>query len=104
MPLDITSGYLQVEFALAEHYKAAFVTGRGHYLRYVTYVTMPFGLCNAPGTFQWLMERVLHGLVWKHVVVYLDDVVIFSKTREEHIEHLTQVFHCFEQFNLKLKP
>ena len=99
--LDMTSGYHQVEVAEADRDKTAFVTGRGHHLRYVT---MPFGLCNAPGTFQRLMERVLHGLVWKYVVVYLDDVVIFSRTHEEHIKHLTEVFHRFEQFNLKLKP
>ena len=50
------------------------------------------------------MERVLQGLVWKNVVVYLDDVVIFSKTPEEHVTHLREVFQRFETHHLKLKP
>ena len=99
--LDMTSGYHQVEVAEADRDKTAFVTGRGHHLRFVT---MPFGLCNAPSTFQRLMERVLQGLVWKTVVVYLDDVVIFSRSPEEHLEHLREVMQRFEQHNLKLKP
>ena len=99
--LDMTSGYHQVEVAEEDRDKTAFVTGRGHHLRYVT---MPFGLCNAPSTFQRLMERVLQGLVWKTAVVYLDDVVIFSRTPEEHLEHLREVFRRFEAHRLKLKP
>ena len=50
------------------------------------------------------MEQVLQGLIWKYVVVYLDNVVIFSRTQEGHVEHLAEVFHRFEQHNLKLKP
>ena len=99
--LDMTSGYHQVEVAEEDRDKTAFVTGRGHHLRYVT---MPFGLCNAPSTFQRLMEKVLVGLVWKTCVVYLDDVVIFSRSIEEHYEHLREVFNRFKQHNLKLKP
>ena len=90
--LDMTSGYHQVEVAEEDRDKTAFVTGRGHHLRYVT---MPFGLCNAPSTFQRLMERVLEGLVWKSVVVYLDDVVIYSRTPEEHLRHLSQALERF---------
>ena len=97
----MTSGYHQVEVAEEDRDKTAFVDGRGHHLRYVT---MPFGLCNAPSTFQRLMERVLEGLVWKSVVVYLDDVVIFSNSVEEHIGHLREVLQRFQQENLKLKP
>ena len=99
--LDMTSGYHQVEVAEGDRDKTAFVTGRGHHLRFVT---MPFGLCNAPSTFQRLMERVLQGLIWKNTVVYLDDVVIFSKTPEEHVRHLAEVLERFERHNLKLKP
>ena len=99
--LDMTSGYHQVEVAEEDRDKTAFVDGRGHHLRYVT---MPFGLCNAPSTFQRLMEKVLDGLVWKTVVVYLDDVVIFSDTMDDHIVHLQQVFNRFKKHHLKLKP
>ena len=99
--LDMTSGYHQVEVAPEDRDKTAFVDGRGHHLRYVT---MPFGLCNAPSTFQRLMEKVLDGMVFDMVVVYLDDVVIFSRSIKEHMEHLKQVFDRFRQHNLKLKP
>ena len=99
--LDMTSGYHQVEVAEADRDKTAFVTGRGHHLRYVT---MPFGLCNAPSTFQRLMERVLQGLVWKTVVVYLDDVIIYSRTPAEHLGHLQEVLERFREHKLKLKP
>ena len=99
--LDMTSGYHQVEVAEQDRDKTAFVDGRGHHLRYVT---MPFGLCNAPATFQRLMEKVLQGLVWDFVVVYLDDVVVFSKTIDDHMTHLQAVFERFKTHNLKLKP
>ena len=99
--LDLTSGYYQVEVAEEDRDKTAFVTGRGHHLRFVT---MPFGLCNAPSTFQKLMERVLDGLQWQTVVIYLDDVIVFSKSIEDHMQHLEEVLKRFEQHNLKLKP
>lgn len=99
--LDMTSGYHQVEVAEEDRDKTAFITGRGHHLRFVT---MPFCHCNALSTFQRLMERVFQGLVWKNTVVYLDDVVIFSKTPEEHVRHLSEVLERFERHNLKLKP
>ena len=99
--LDMTSGYYQVEVEPGDRDKTAFVTGRGHHLRFVT---MPFGLCGAPSTFQRLMERVLQDLQWKTVVVYLDDVIVFSKTVEEHTQHLGEVLARFEEHNLKLKP
>merc|ERR1711893_274924 len=99
--LDMTMGYHQVLVAEEDRDKTAFVDGRGNHLRYVT---MPFGLNNAPATFQRLMEKVLAGLVWDFVVVYLDDVVIFSKTLEEHLGHLKVVLERFKKSGLKLKP
>ena len=91
--LDMTSGYYQVEMADEDKDKTAFVTGRGHHLRFTT---MPFGLCNAPSTFQRLMEKVMSGLQWRTVVVYLDDVIIFSKSMQEHLQHLEEVFKRFQ--------
>ena len=65
---------------------------------------MPFGLNNAPVTFQRLMDSVLKEYLYKFTIVYLDDIIIFSKTKEEHIRHVKQVLHKIKQANLKLKP
>ena len=64
---------------------------------------MPFGLCNAPATFQQLLPNCLGELNYSTCVVYLDDVVIYSSTQEEHIEHLQAVMECFRLHGLKLK-
>ena len=81
---DLQSGYWQV--ALDEKSKeiTAFSTTRGHW----KFNVMPFGLSNAPATFQRLMDFVLIGLHWSHCLVYLDDVIIFGKTFDEHQERL----------------
>lgn len=65
---------------------------------------MPFGLCNAGATFERLMERVLSNLSWKVCLVYLDDIIILSKTFDEHLENLTQVFERLKGANLKMNP
>ena len=68
------------------------------------FVRMPFGLCNAPGISRRTMERVLHGLVGEMCLVYLDVVVVFCKTKEEHAENLHLVLERFRDHNLTLKP
>lgn len=65
---------------------------------------MPFGLCNAPATFERLMERVLEGLQWKTALVYLDDVVVFGRTFEEELQRLEDVLLRLRRANLKLSP
>lgn len=65
---------------------------------------MPFGLTNAPATFQWLMDFLFQDLIRKCVVVYLDDINIFSKTFPEHLNNLSKVFNQLRQAGLKLKP
>ena len=65
---------------------------------------MPFGLCNAPAMFQGLMETVLAGLAWKRCIVYLDDILVFGRTFEEHLRNLYEVFERLRQFGLQLKP
>eukprot|EP01070_Trichotokara_eunicae_P001472 Trichotokara_eunicae@DN1903_c0_g1_i1.p1 len=65
---------------------------------------MPFGLSNAPATFQRTMDFVLSGLKWQTCLVYLDDVVVFSKTEEDHVRALDEVFSKLRVANLKLKP
>ena len=65
---------------------------------------MPFGLCNAPSTFEWLMESVLLGLQWQTCLAYLDDVVVFARTEEEMLARLDEVFTRLVKAGLKLKP
>ncbi|CAC5366949.1 unnamed protein product [Mytilus coruscus] len=65
---------------------------------------LPFGLSNSPHTFQLVMSEALRGINWKSALVYMDDVLIFSKTFEEHLHHLTILFQKLREVNLKLKP
>ena len=65
---------------------------------------MPFGLCNAPSTFQRMMEATLRGLQWHQCLIYLDDVIVFSQTFDDHLRHLSLVFDRLRIANLKLKP
>ena len=65
---------------------------------------MPFGLTNAPATFQWLMQSCLGNLHLHYCIIYLDDLIVFSKTLEEHVFRLRAVFEKFKQAELKIKP
>ncbi|KRX76089.1 Transposon Tf2-9 polyprotein [Trichinella sp. T6] len=87
--LDLASGYWQVEVDKRDREKTAFATPLGLY----QFKVMPFGLCNAPGTFQRLMERTLSDLVGKSCLVYLDDIIVFSATEEEHLTRLEEACH-----------
>lgn len=80
--------------------KAAFITQGGVY----EWKRMPFGLTNSPFSFQTLMSNVLRGLNWKSVLVYVDDISIFSRSFDEHLQHLAQVFDRLKNANLKLQP
>ena len=73
--LDLRSGYWQVEVDPADRHKTAFSTPNGLF----QFRVMPFGLCNAPSTFQRLMELVLAGLRWEICLAYLDDVIVFGR-------------------------
>ncbi|KRZ52308.1 Retrovirus-related Pol polyprotein from transposon 17.6 [Trichinella nativa] len=98
--LDMASGYWQVEVADEDKEKSAFATPFGLY----QFRVMPFGLCNAPATFQRLMETVLCGLHWTTCMVYLDDIIVFSKDAAEHLEKLEEVFSRLQGAGLKIKP
>ena len=65
---------------------------------------MPFGLCNAPSTFERLMERVLQGLHWHTCLVYIDDVVVFGKNEKELLVRMDEVFNRLQKARLKVKP
>ena len=64
---------------------------------------MPFGLCNAPATFEQLMDRVLCGMRWSHCLVYLDDVIFFGKSTPEALARLEEVLARLSDFGLQLK-
>ncbi|GJP82295.1 hypothetical protein CLOP_g12530, partial [Closterium sp. NIES-67] len=86
--IDLRSGYHQIRFFADDCHKTAFRTRYGSY----EYTVMPFGLTNAPSTFQLTMNNVFCDLLDKCVIVYLNDILIFSKTQEQHIKDLDRVF------------
>ena len=95
--LDLQSGYWQVEMDEA---KTAFITTSGLF----HFQTMAFGLCNAPGTFERLIDKVLAGLHWSICLVFLDDIVVYAPTFEEELLRLEKVFDRLQEANLKLSP
>ena len=99
--LDLKSGYWQVEMDEASKPLTAFTVGP---LGFYECKRMPFGLTNGPASFQRLMESCLRDLHLNWCIIYLDDVIVFSKTPKEHIERLRGVFHKLFLAGLKLKP
>ena len=99
--IDLLSGYWQVGMAESDKEKTAFITHDGLF----EFNVMPFGLCNAPATFQRLMNLSLSGMLWSECLVYLDDIIIFVCTFEEHLCHLTSVLELerLRAVNLKAK-
>ena len=98
--LDLSSGYWQVGMADKNVEKTAFVTHGGLY----QYRVMSFGLCNAPSTFERLMEVVLMGMHWKTCLIYLDDIIVFLETFKAHLEQVEAVLLWLMKAGLKLKP
>ena len=101
--LDLTAGYWQIRVQPDSQEKTAFITHQGLY----EFKVMPFGVMNAPAVFQKLMQKVLARLMTgpeDFVAVYLDDVIVFSQSLQAHLEHLTKVFACLREANLKLNP
>ncbi|GFX63117.1 transposon Tf2-6 polyprotein [Trichonephila clavipes] len=94
--LDLKSGYHQVEVNPADQDKTAFVCPFGTF----KYKRILFGLCNAPATFQRLMDQFRNGLPNVNILVYLDDIVVLSETFEQHIEDLRMVFDRLKKFKL----
>jgi hypothetical protein len=98
--LDLANGFWQVELDPKDREKSTFITRFGTF----EFAVMPFGLCNAPATFQRLMDTVLRDILWQFVVVYVDDINVGSKTFEEHLQHLKEVFTRLSNAGLKLSP
>ena len=97
--VDLKSGYWQVPITEQDKAKTAFRTSSGQLFEFNQ---VPFGLCNAPATFSRLMDHVLAGLHWETCLFYLDDIIVFSSTWEEHLARLRQVFQRLRHANLKL--
>ena len=98
--LDLASGYWQVEVSPADRPKTAFCTSEGLH----KFKVMPFGLCNAPTTFQRLMNLILSGLQWRSCLVYLDDIIVHGKNFEDHLYNLELVFDRIKEAGLKVQP
>ena len=99
--MDFKSGFWQVKMVPRFQKYTTFTMGS---LGFYEFTRMPFGLCNAPMTFQYLMQNTLGELNLTYCIIYLDDVIVFGRSEEEHLEHLQMVFEHFREFNLKLKP
>jgi hypothetical protein len=98
--LDLSQGYLQIPMDPKDKEKTAFITDSGLY----HFNVMSFGLTNAPATFQRYMDAVFAGLKWNCLLVYIDDILIFSPTFEAHIKDVETVFNRLAEANLQLKP
>ena len=99
--LDMKSGYHQIEMYEPHKERTAFTVGP---LGFFEFNRMPFGLVNAPATYQRLMEECFFGLHLDICYIYLDDLIIFSKTFEEHVDRLKKIFQRLREVNLKLSP
>ncbi|CAB4443572.1 unnamed protein product [Rhizophagus irregularis] len=97
--LDLAAGYHQVEMAENDKEKTAFICSQGLF----EYNVMPFGLKNAPGTFQRLMDEILKEYIGEFVTVYLDDIMIYSRDFEEHLEHVDRVLNKLRENNMIAK-
>ena len=87
--LDLASGYWQIPLAQEDKEKTAFIANN----RLYHFNVMPFGLCNAPSTFQRLMDTILRNLTWKYCLVYLDDIIVYSRSIDAHIEQQESIFY-----------
>jgi len=98
--MDLKSEHYQVEVEEEDKHKTAFVTPMGFW----KFNRMPQGVTNAPSTFQRVMEKCVGSLHLKEVLVFLDDLIVFSSSLEEHEERLMKVLHQLKEFGLKLSP
>lgn len=96
---NLRSDYYQVKIRVKDIFKTTFKTRYGHY----EFLVMPFGLTNAPAIYMDLMNRIFIQFLDQFVIVLIDDILIYSKSREEHAHHLTQILHFLREKKLYAK-
>ena len=99
--MDLKSGFWQVKMLEKSRQYTAFTIGS---MGIFEFLWVPYSLCNALATFQWLMQNCLGELNLTYALIYLDDVIVFSRKEEDHLIQLWAVFECFWEHGLKLKP
>jgi hypothetical protein len=97
---DLRSSYQEFEMDPKDAEQTTFVCRKGSF----KFLTMPFGLCNAGATFQQLMDVTMSGLAYDICLTYIDDIIVFSRILNKHMEQLQAVLSCLVQAGLKLKP
>jgi hypothetical protein len=95
----LASGFCKVRVHEEDIHNTSFLTLDG----LMEWVAMPFGLCNAPFTFQWMMNAIIRDFLQKFVIVFLDDVSVYSRMMDEHLEHVRFVLQRFKEERLKLR-
>ena len=98
--IDATSGYWQIPLTERSKQFTAFTTMSARW----QYVCLPMGITNAAPTFQKNMEAMLYGMLWKNCIVYIDDIIVYSNTFKEHIQHLREVLRRLKAANIVIKP
>ncbi len=95
--LDCNSGYCRIPIHEADRNKTAFASHMGSY----RFARMPFGLTNAPATFQRAVDILLSGVNWQFCLVYLDDIIVYSKSEEDQIHHVGEVLSTLRKAGLR---